>query len=105
MNKDFNVYKWRRNQLVESEMDTSPEKDIAQEFTKKYSTQPNIKFSDRGRGEYRVQIYDRDSKLNFDNSESKKEAKEFFESKGYIVNINLDDRSRSWIWDFDFKKI
>jgi hypothetical protein len=105
MNKDFNVYKWRRDHLVENEIDASPEYQVAKKFTEKYSTQPNIKFSDRGQGKYRVQLYDSNSKFDFNNLESKKEAKEFFESEGYTVDINLDDRSRSWIWDFDFKKI
>ena len=105
MSKDFNVYKWRRDQLIENEAPSSPEYQVAKEFTKEYSTQPNIKFSNHGGDGYRVQIYEKDSKLRFDHPESKIEVKEFFKNKGYTVDINLDDRFRSWIWDFDFKKI
>ena len=105
MNKDFNVYKWRREQLVENEESTSPEKQLTKEFTNKYSTQPNLIFSDRGNNEYRVQIYDRNLNLNMDHPESKMEVKEFFKNKGYdLYDIFLDDRSRSWIWDFNFRK-
>lgn len=106
MSKDFNVYKWRREQLVENEELTSPEANIAKEFTGKYSTQPNTMFSDRYDGSYRVQIYDKNSTLNMDNPESKMEVKEFFKSKGYdLFDITLDDRFKSWIWDFNFRRL
>ena len=101
MRKDFNVYQWRRDHLFENKIIKSPE-EIAKEFTKKYSDQPNIKFSDRGGDKYRVQIYDKNSKLIFDNPKSKEDATDFFDREGYIVNISLDDKPKSWVWDFDF---
>jgi len=105
MNKDFNVYKWRREQLVENEEPTSSEKDLAKEFTNKYSSQPNLMFSERGGDGYRVQIYDKNLSLNMDHPESKIEVKEFFKSRGYdLYDIFLDDRYKSWIWDFNFRK-
>jgi hypothetical protein len=104
MNKDFNVYKWRREQLVENKELISPE-ELAKEFTKEYSTQPNLMFSDRGEGGYRVQIYSKNLKKDMFYPENKKEAKEFFQNKGYnLYSIFDDDRSKNWIWDFNFKK-
>jgi len=100
MNKDFNVYKWRRDQLVENEALSSPEYQVAKEFTNMFSSQENTNYRDLGGGRHRVKISDRNKKSGWSNDSIMK----FFNEKGYTLDNIFDDEEFKNQW-VEFKKL
>jgi len=100
MNKDFNVYKWRRDYLVENETPSSSEYQVAKEFTSMFSQQKNINYTDLGGGKHRIKISDRTIKPNWDDVLISK----FFNEKGYTLDNIFDDDEFKNQW-VEFKKL
>jgi hypothetical protein len=99
---DFNVYKWRREQIALLENENSNEKDIKDEFKDKFK-KLTIKSKDKAHNGKSSDIV-----VKFDNEEADEyetDVKKFFKDKGYTLVEEWDYKSdRRYHLELYFKK-